>query len=147
MLLTIRALQKRRRMMFYIVFTLSLVAILVDNVFSIEAMSYFDDAEINMYLVYFLIGYKLVELNILYLFFYKRNLLKYHASEHTDDLVQKFEKNAKRFFMLVPHGNVIFGIISYKLTANIGFFLLFMSIATIALYLVKPKKILDYTKD
>jgi len=147
MLLTVEALRKRRRMMFYIVFALSLVGILIDNIFTIEAISYFEDAQTNMYMVYFLIGYKLVELNVLYIFFYKRNLVKYYASEHTDDLVRKFEKNAKRFFMLVPHGNVIFGIISYKLTANIGFFLLFMSIATIALYLVKPKKILDYIKD
>ena len=147
MLLTVEALRKRRRMMFYIVFILSLVGILIDNIFTIEAISYFEDAQTNMYMVYFLIGYKLVELNVLYIFFYKRNLVKYYASEHTDDLVRKFEKNAKRFFMLVPHGNVIFGIISYKLTANIGFFLLFMSIATIALYLVKPKKILDYIKD
>lgn len=147
MFLTVQALRKRRRMMFYIVFTLSLVGILVDNIFTIEAVNYFEDVQTNMYLVYFLIGYKLLELNILYLFFYKRYLLKYYGSEHTDELVQKFEKNAKRFFMLVPHGNVIFGIISYKLTANIGFFLLFMGIATIALYLVKPKKILDYIKE
>ena len=147
MLLTVEALRKRRRLMFYIVFTLTLLGILIDNIFNIEAISYFEDAQTNMYLVYFLIGYKLVELNVLYLFFYKRNLLKYYDSECKDDLAQKFEKNAKRFFMLVPHGNVIFGIISYKLTANIGFFLLFMSIAIIALYLVKPKKILDYMKD
>ena len=133
--------------MFYIVFFIACVGIVIDRVFEIEAVSYFDDAKTNLYLVYFLIGYKVIELNVLYFFFYHRHMLKYYDEEHNDDLLEKFNKNAKRFFMLVPHGSVIFGIISYKLTAQIGFFLLFLCIASIALYLVKPKKILDYQKD
>ena len=144
---TVESLSRRRKMMFYIVFFIACVGIIVDNLFDIKAISYFDDAETNLYLVYFLIGYKVIELNVLYFFFYHRHMLKYHGEEHNDDLLKKFDKNAKRFFMLVPHGSVIFGIISYKLTAQIGFFLLFLCIATIALYLVKPKKILDYQKD
>ncbi len=133
--------------MFYIVFCIACIGIGVDYLFDIEAVSYFEDVQTNMYLVYFLIGYKLIELNILYFFFYHRHMLKYYDQEHCDEMLKKFNKNAKRFFMLVPHGSVIFGIISYKLTAQIGFFLLFLSIASIALYLVKPKKILDYQKD
>lgn len=144
---TVESLQKRRQLMFYIVFIIACLGILVDNVFDIEPVSYFEDSQTNLYLVYFLIGYKVVELNVLYFFFYHRHMLKYYDAEHCDDLLKKFDKNAKRFFMLVPHGSVIFGIISYKLTAQIGFFLLFLSIASIALYLVKPKKILDYQKD
>ncbi len=144
---TVESLQKRRQLMFYIVFFIACLGVVVDSVFEIEAVSYFDDSKINLYLVYFLIGYKVIELYILYLFFYHRHMLKYYDEEHNDELLKKFDKNAKRFFMLVPHGSVIFGIISYKLTAQIGFFLLFLSIASIALYLVKPKKILDYQKD
>ncbi len=147
MLPVVSALRRQRRMMFYIIFALAIVGVMVDTIFTIEAISYFEDTQTNMYMVYFLIAYKLIELNVLYLFFYKRHLLKYYGADHTDELLHKFEKNAKRFFMLVPHGNVIFGIISYKLSANIGFFLLFMCIATVALYLVKPKKILDHIKD
>ncbi len=144
---TVESLSKRRKMMFIIVFIIACVGIIVDSVFEIEAVRYFDDAKTNLYLVYFLIGYKVIELNILYFFFYHRHMLKYYDEEHNEDLLKKFDKNAKRFFMLVPHGSVIFGIISYKLSAEIGFFLLFLSIASVALYLVKPKKILQYQKD
>ncbi len=144
---TVESLSRRRKMMFIIVFCIACIGIAIDSVFEIEAISYFDDTQTNLYLVYFLIGYKVIELNVLYFFFYHRHMLKYYAEEHDEDLLKKFDKNAKRFFMLVPHGSVIFGIISYKLTAQIGFFLLFLSIATVALYLVKPKKILDYQKD
>lgn len=144
---TVESLQKRRKMMFYIVLLIACIGVIVDQVFEIEPVSYFDDVKTNLYLVYFLIGYKVIELNVLYFFFYHRHMLKYFDTEHCDKLLQKFDKNAKRFFMLVPHGSVIFGIISYKLSGEIGYFLLFLSIATIALYLVKPKKILDYKKD
>ena len=133
--------------MFFIVLGIACLGIIVDNLFDIEPISYFEDANTNLYLVYFLIGYKVIELNILYFFFYHRHMLKYYDAQHCDELLKKFDKNAKRFFMLVPHGSVIFGIISYKLTAEIGFFLLFICIAAIALYLVDPKKILDYEKD
>jgi hypothetical protein len=144
---TIENLNKRRRMMFLIILFIGCVGIIIDNLFKIEPLSYFDDAKINLYMVYFLIGYKVIELNILYFFFYHRHLLRYFDTEHSDELLMKFDKNAKRFFMLVPHGSVIFGIISYKLTSEIGYFLIFLLIASIALYLVKPKKILDYKKN
>ncbi len=144
---TVESLQKRRQMMFYIIMGIACIGIMIDSVFDIRPLAYFDDASINLYMVYFLIAYKIIELNILYFFFYHRHMLKYFDVEHDDELLKKFDKNAKRFFMLVPHGSVIFGIISYKLTSEIWFFLLFLSIASIALFLVKPKKILDYQKE
>ena len=67
-------------------------------------------------------------------------MIKLSSNTDTDELLGKFEKNAKRFFTLVPHGSVIFGVISYKLTVNIWFFLLFILIATTALFLVKPQR-------
>lgn len=132
-------LSKRRRMMFYILIAIAIICIIIDQTFDIEATSYFGEAY-NMYIVYGLIAYKLIELSILYLIFYHRHMRRLSAQRHISELQEKFEKNAKRFFMLVPHGNVIFGIISYKLTAEISFFLLFITIALSTLLLVKPTR-------
>ena len=133
-------LSKRRRIMFYILILVAVVGISIDRFFDIQATSYFAE-EYNLYIVFGLIGYKVIELNILYLIFYHRHMKKLMLSEDTHEILSKFEKNAKRFFTLVPHGSVIFGIISYKLTVNIWFFLLFILIATSTLFLVKPAKI------
>jgi len=132
-------LSKRRRVMFYILIFISIAAIAIDQTFDIEATSYFGNAY-TIYIVYGLIFYKIIELSILYFIFYHRHMTRLSGDAYTDELLGKFEKNAKRFFTLVPHGSVIFGIISYKLTVNIYFFLLFMLIATTALFLVKPQR-------
>jgi len=131
-------LSKRRKMMFYILLCISCLAIIIDYFFTIPITSYFAK-EYNLPIVYGLITYKIFELGILYLVFYRRHLHKLTHETHSNELLKKFEKNAKRFFMLVPHGSTIFGIISYKLTANIYIFLLFMLIASITLFLVKPQ--------
>ncbi|HIC42890.1 MAG TPA: hypothetical protein EYO73_00920 [Sulfurimonas sp.] len=131
-------LSKRRKMMFYILLSISSLGIFINYFFDIPVTSYFTE-ENNIYIVYFLISYKVIELGALYLFFYQRHLHKLRSEINNNELLEKFEKNAKRFFMLVPHGSTIFGMISYKLTANIYIFLLFMLIASVALYLVKPK--------
>lgn len=132
-------LSKRRRLMFYILVAIAIIGIAVDQTFDIRATSYFGEAY-NIYIVYGLIAYKLIELTILYFIFYHRHMRQLSAQQHISELQAKFEKNAKRFFMLVPHGNVIFGIISYKLTADISFFLLFIIIAVSTLLLVKPTR-------
>ena len=134
----INKLSKRRKMMFFILMAISALALIIDYLFDIPITSYFGE-ENNIYIVYGLVSYKLIELFILYLIFYRRHLHKLTHEEHSNELLEKFEKNGKRFFMLVPHGSTIFGIISYKLTANIYIFLLFMIIAATALFLVKPK--------
>ena len=141
----INKLSKRRRIMFYILMAVALIAISIDHFFDIQATSYFGE-EYNIYIVYGLISYKIIELSILYVIFYHRHMKKLSLDKNTDELLEKFEKNAKRFFTLVPHGSVIFGIISYKLTVNIWFFLLFIFIATTALFLVKPRKIINITE-
>jgi len=134
----IENLSRRRRIMFFILFAITLLAIGIHNFFDIPVSSYFEE-KYNMYIVYFLIGYKLIELVILYLIFYRRHLHKLTHEDHSNELLEKFEKNGKRFFMLVPHGSTIFGMISYKLTTNIYIFLLFMLIAVTTLFLVKPQ--------
>ena len=125
--------------MFYILLAIAIIGIIIDQTFDIEKTSYFDGAY-NMYIVYGLIAYKLIELSILYFIFYHRHMRRLSKQQHISELQATFEKNAKRFFMLVPHGNVIFGIISYKLTADISFFLLFITIAISTLLLVKPTR-------
>ncbi len=133
-------LSKRRKTVFYILLAISILAVIIDQSISIPITSYFGE-ENNIYIVYGLIGYKVIELFILYLIFYRRHLQSLLAHGHTQELLEKFEKNGKRFFMLVPHGSTIFGMISYKLTANIYLFLLFILIAMTALLLVRPHKI------
>lgn len=139
-------LHKRRKLMLYIILVLAFAAVVIDSIYQMSPSEYFDE-QTRLYMVYFLISYKLIELTSFYFFFYRRHMIKYLlAGEHDEKLMEKFDKNAKRFFTLVPHGSVIFGIISYKLTVNIWFFLLFMLIASMALFLVKPKKFFHYSK-
>jgi Ca2+/Na+ antiporter len=136
----VHRLSKRRQNIFYILLGITLSALLIHTFFTIPITSYFG-VEYNLYIVYGLICYKLIELFILYLIFYRRHLNKLLLNQESQELLEKFEKNGKRFFMLVPHGSTIFAIISYKLTANIFIFLLFMLIAFTTLFLVKPQKI------
>lgn len=124
--------------MFYILLVVAVIGISIDRFFDIPSTSYFGE-EYNLPIVYGLITYKIIELSILYFIFYYRHMTKLSIQDDTNELLCKFEKNAKRFFTLVPHGSVIFGIISYKLTVNIWFFLLFLLIAITTLFLVKPK--------
>ncbi len=138
-------LSDRRRIMFYILMAVALIAIAFDQLFEIEAASYFGE-ENKMFIVYGLISYKLIELSVLYFIFYHRHMTKLSAQDEENELLTKFHKNAKRFFTLVPHGSVIFGLISYKLTVNIWFFLIFILIASVALFLVKPNKIMESSK-
>ncbi|MDF1881513.1 hypothetical protein JHD50_09400 [Sulfurimonas sp. MAG313] len=132
-------LSKRRKIMFYILVCITLIALIIDYTFDIPISSYFEEKN-NTYIIAFLLTYKVLELGILYLVFYRRHLYKLLLQPQSDELLKKFEKNGKRFFMLVPHGSTIFAIISYKLSANIFIFLSFMLIASIALFLVKPSK-------
>lgn len=133
----IDTLSKRRKIMFYILMAVAIIGVSIDRFFDIPATSYFGE-EYTMSIVYGLITYKIIELSILYFIFYHRHLVKLSSKSSSDEHISKFEKNAKRFFTLVPHGSVIFGIISYKLTVNIWFFLLFILIASTTLFLVKP---------
>lgn len=136
-------LEGRRKLMFYIVLGIAVIGISIDAIFEIEPVTSLE-SQTRLYMVYGLISYKLIELVALYFFFYHRHMVRYHAEEHDEGLLAKFDKNAKRFFALVPHGSVIFGIIAYKLTANLQFFLLFLTIAFTTLFLVKPKKFFDF---
>ena len=138
----IEKLQSRRKMMFKIVLAAFIIALSVDTLFEIQAVDYFE-FETQILFVYGLIAYKLIELSIIYYLFYYRPMLKSFRSPEDQSFLKGFEKNAKRFFMLVPQGNIVFGIISYKFSGQIGFLLLFLLFATVTLFLVKPNKALS----
>ena len=135
----VKKLQTRRKMMFVIVFVVGMLAVIVDSLFDIQAVDYFE-LRTQTLIVYGLIFYKLIELFIIYFIFYKRHLNKYLHAQKDETLLSGFEKNAKRFFMLVPQGNIVFGIISYKFTGSVEYLYLFLSFALITLCLVDPKK-------
>lgn len=132
-------LQSRRKIVLNLILSLFIIALSVDLLFDIQAVSYFEH-ETQMYIVYGLIVYKVIELMIIYFLFYYRHLVKCEHLPSDETLLKRFETNGKRFFMLVPQGNIVFGIISYKLTANVGFLFIFLSIALITLLSVKPQR-------
>jgi hypothetical protein len=136
----LRDLGRRRRLMFFILFVATSIVFLVNALFEIEIS---DSLEIQtqQFLVYVLIIYKVIELFVIYTVFYKRHLKKYLKSDKDGSLLAKFEKNGKRFFMLVAQGNIVFGVISFKLLANPYIFLLFMAFALTTLLAINPKKL------
>jgi hypothetical protein len=55
--------------------------------------------------------------------------------------LHNFKKNVNRFFFLVPQGSIVFGILSYKLSTDIRYLLLFLLIAAVVVLIVNPNKI------
>ena len=75
--------------------------------------------------------------------FYKKHYLKALAEEYHIMSLEKFEKQAKKFFFLVPQGSIVFGVLSYKLSGNLVYLWLFLAIAATVLWWVDPKKLED----
>jgi len=101
----------------------------------------FMESRFRMPLVYFLIVYKILELVIFYLLFYRNPYLKLAETQFHTHFEEKFKKNAKLFFFLVPQGSIVFGILSYKISGQILYLWLFLLIAFFTLVLVDPKKL------
>jgi hypothetical protein len=118
------------------------VSLIVSQFYTLTPPSYIP-AKYHIPLVYFLIAYKVVELGIFYMLFYKKHYLKVLAEEYHITYLAKFEKQAKKFFFLVPQGSIVFGILSYKLSGNVLYLWLFLSIAALVLWRVDPKKLQD----
>lgn len=134
-------LHKRRNKMMIIVLFLSIVAVVVSYNFQFAPSSYFG-GKYNNYFLFFLILYKLIELPILYYLLMHRHIINLKKNNYIEEKLEKIRKHTKLLLFLIPQGNTVFGIIAYKLTANVYYFLLFSSIAIITLYLVKPNKLL-----
>jgi len=135
-------LQKRRRLMVKIVLLLAIIAIVASYFLTITPSNYFG-GKYNYYLLYFLILYKLIELPSLYYILFHKHLINLKNNTNYKEKHEKIKKHSKLLLFLIPQGNTVFGIIAYKLTGNIIYFLLFSTIALITLFLVKPNKLLD----
>jgi len=131
---------KRRKTGFIILFIIALLGYLLNHYHPLTPPSYVRP-QWRMPIVYFLIIYKILELSIFYIFLYKRPHYRLLESQFNIDTLKKFEKNAKRFFFLVPQGSIVFGILCYKLSGEIGYLLLLLTIAIGTLFLINPEKI------
>jgi hypothetical protein len=134
------ALLKRRKIGFIVLFIIAILGYFIDQYYPFLPPEYISPEWRDPF-VYFLITYKVIELGIFYLLFYKRYSIALIEAKFHLHAVAKFEKNAKRFFFLVPQGSIVFGFLSYKLTGEIMYLWLFLCISTLALWLVNPKKL------
>lgn len=131
---------KRRKIGALVLLFIALLGYVINRYYPFSPPSYISP-DYRMPMVYFLITYKVVELGIFYMLFYRKHYLKLLEAQFHTHLLEKFEKNAKRFFFLVPQGSIVFGILSYKLSTHIGYLWLFLVIALSTLLLVNPKKL------
>ena len=138
------SLYKRRKIAIYIVILFVFLSFIVDYHFIIESPNYFDE-KYNMYFVYGLIIYKLFELIILYYILLYRYLIKFKTKTYNNKDFEKLKKHTKLLFFLIPQGNTIFGIIAYKLSGDVFYFLVFSFIALATLIFVKPEKLQQIT--
>lgn len=131
-------LSKRRLFMMKIVALIFLLSFIYNHYFSITPLNYFE-GKYNLMFVYGLMFYKLVELIILcYFLFFRYNKI-FKNNIVNDTLLNKYKKHVKLLLFLIPQGNVVFGVISYKLTGEIIYLLYFLIVAINILYIVDPK--------
>ena len=131
---------KRRKIGFVVLFVIALLGYLIDLYYPLAPPSYVVP-QWRMPMVYLLIAYKVIELGIFYLLFYRKHYLKLLETEFHTHFLEKFEKSAKRFFFLVPQGSIVFGILSYKLSGEVRYLWLFLTIALGTLLWVDPKRL------
>lgn len=132
-------LHKRRMIMMGIVLLLAVIAVIASYNFKMAPSTYFG-GKYNLLFIYGLIVYKLIELPILYYLLLHRNLVALKKNSNHQDYLAKLRKHAKLLLFLIPQGNTVFGIIAYKLSGSILYFLFFSFIALVTLYLIKPNK-------
>lgn len=138
-------LSKRRFLMMKVVVFFALLSILVNYFFEIKPTTYFD-GKYNSLALYFLIIYKLIELPILYYILFHRHILKLDKNININESFEKIKKHIKLLFFLIPQGNIVFGVISYKISGDVLYFLIFCFIALITLILVQPNKLIYTNK-
>lgn len=134
---------KRRMMMMGIVVFLAILAITASYFVHLSPPTYFG-GKYNQTFIYALIVYKLIELPILYYLLIYRHIKALRKTLDHEAVLVKLRKHSKLLLFLIPQGNTVFGIIAYKLSGNVLYFLFFSSIAIITLYLIKPNKLKLY---
>lgn len=136
---------KRRIIMMVVVVFLAILAVSVSYFIPLSPSTYFG-GKYNTVLIYGLIAYKLIELPILYYLLLHRHLIILRNHARYEEHLPKLRKHAKLLLFLIPQGNTVFGIIAYKLSGNISYFLFFSFVALITLYLIRPNRIKLYQK-
>lgn len=91
------SLAKRRKIGFMVLIAIAILGYIIDRYYPFSPPSYISP-EWRMPMVYGLIAYKVIELCIFYLLFYRKHYLVLLEKEFHTHLLEKFEKNAKRFF-------------------------------------------------
>lgn len=134
---------KRRMIMMGIVVFLAILAITASYFIHLSPSTYFG-GKYNQMFIYALIVYKLIELPILYYLLLHRHVKALRKTLDHEELLVKLRKHSKLLLFLIPQGNTVFGIIAYKLSGNVFYFLFFSSTALITLYLIKPNKLKLY---
>lgn len=133
-------LNKRRLYIFYIIVFFSSLSIIFHLNYEITTLDLFA-MEYNIFFAYGLVLYKLIELPILYYILIHRHLLYIRKNKVNYEVFAKLKKQSKVLFFLIIQGNTIFGLIAYKLTVNVFFFLFFMLVALVSLILIKPNRL------
>ena len=131
---------KRRIMMMGIVVMLAFVAIIVSINIHITPSRHWG-GRYNSYFIYALIIYKLIELPILYYFLLHRHIVALRKHANHSEYLPKLRKHSKMLFFLIPQGNTIFGIIAYKLSGDVLYFLIFSFIALLTLFIINPNSL------
>ena len=122
------------------VIVLSFIAIGVSWKFHINRALYFN-GEYNIVLIYSLIVYKIIELVLLSYFLFYRHKRYLCNNEPTQEFLVTLKKHTKLLFFLIPQGNTIFGIIAFKLSGEVFYFLIFSCIAMVTLVIMNPNSL------
>ena len=133
-------LRKRRTISAFAVIVLALIAVIVSWNFHISRVMYFD-GKYNGIFIYSLIVYKILELLLLSYFLFYRHQRYLKKNELTQEFLTTLKKHTKLLLFLIPQGNTIFGIIAYKLSGDVLYFLIFSSIAIITLFIINPNSL------
>ena len=128
----------RRRLMGKVVLFFALLSFIFEFFIGLERAQWFDEPSWHFGMAYGMVAYKLIELRLLYLWFFVRTYKRFIAYKCSE---AQALRSMKRFYLLVLHGSTIFGIVTYKLTGMMTFFLLFMAIAGWTLWMVNPRKV------
>ncbi|MDQ7066514.1 MAG: hypothetical protein Q9M40_00075 [Sulfurimonas sp.] len=137
----VSTLERRKFFILKLLALFALLALVFNFFFTLSPPTYFD-GKYNMYFVYALIVYKIIELFIIYYILMHRHILFLKKNRVTKKFEAKLTKHTKLLLFLIIQGNTVFGVIAFKLSANVLFFLLFTCIALVALLLFNPKKLL-----
>ncbi|MDF1882948.1 hypothetical protein JHD49_03245 [Sulfurimonas sp. SAG-AH-194-C21] len=137
----VSTLEKRKSFILKVLALFASLALVFNFFVTLSCPQYFD-GKYNMYFVYALIVYKIIELFIIYYILMHRHILYMKKNPVTNEFKVKLTKHTKVLLFLIIQGNTVFGVIAFKLSANVLFFLLFSCIALAALLLFQPKKLL-----